>query len=319
MRGLFMAIQQTSTGPKTEPVLLKRKIKYSRGTPRAYIPVGILGLLMETGFMVTSSGVLSGPLHPLREWLPWTLIFGCAGVLLIGHGLSMRRREARRAAAGEAARLEPWLYDRKWNAQGGRDNSGDHLGFALFMLAFMAAMTLGFVWMDSRSSMPVEVYAVIGLMGLISLGLIGWVVRILLQRRRFGVAQLHFEQFPFFMGELLEARFEPGWGNRPIDVLRIILRCVQEGAGSEKAMLSSDGQTVCWQIYADAVNYYNVGAVTPGRGVAVTFQLPDRPDRANDFFTDFVRYWEIEVEATSGSKTYQGRFLVPVYARPGAK
>jgi hypothetical protein len=126
-----------------------------------------------------------------------------------------------------------------------------------------------------------------------------------------GTCDLHFERFPFFLGDTLDVRLKTG---TPLQVTqtRVVLRCVQETFQASSGNGSSDAAD---RIYAVEKSLAEVGSLSEdGRSFRISIPLP-RGNYATDLKSPFPRYWELVILEETPGPDRVAVFLVPVYAR----
>ncbi len=168
-----------------------------------------------------------------------------------------------------------------------------------------------------REGAPFFARAIVVLFDLILVAVVLGILYTLVQRARFGSSSLGFDSFPFFLGERLSARLQPGRGIGRFDRMTITLRCIEEVSATVRQGGKTTTTTFCDQVWCDAIEMAQGGSLGDGP-LPFWFDLPRGEGYTTQISGSPTRYWELEASAVRPGVDYHATFLVPVYERPGA-
>lgn len=239
--------------------------------------------------------------------------FFAAGAFLVIHGL---RGVIRKAAYDREARQfthQLWLSDHHWNREGivfsARNSMLKRLLAALVWTGFLVP----FFWIGVTQSGAWLFAIVAGFLAL--LGLVFWYrwAQMLVELLRYGNSFLAYNNFPYFLGSSLSARFRAPNHLADFDEITLTLRCVQEKYITSGSGDNRKTEVVCLELYSDSKTFSRGElAAFSGHDVPVEFSLPEsQPTTALTSMPPV--YWEIEANGKSDHVLYEAFFLVPVY------
>jgi len=220
-------------------------------------------------------------------------------------------RGAARARLVATHPAEPWRYDRPWDAGGASDETGAEARRAVAQAIAAAAFLLPF---HALSALEPEGFPVLALAAfdLVPVLLLGRSAHLRLRRRKYGASRLHFERFPYFLGEPFAATLVLGQRAPLVRALEVTLSCEERRPPEPEAGdPARHGFT--------EVELYRATEVTRGaRELPVRFELPagTRP-LGTDLTGPAPRRWWLRVRGKARGIDYAAAFLVPIYARPG--
>lgn len=288
--------------------------------PAGWPAVGVGALVTATGAGVALLGARSGE-------APGVLVAGLAGATFALAGLSvawrgLRDLAARRRVGRVDGAAAPWLVDHPWRREGALDETGAQARGALLgggVVVLLASVVAAPLLAATGGPLLAFPLALLGLVLLVALLYLGRGLQLLWRRVRYGIAELRFGRFPFFLGEPLTATLVLA-GRPPPGALTATLSCVVEQEAEEGPSAADEGalprqaprREVAWTAR-------QVLAPLAGGRTAVHFQLP--PPGAEAVGTALAApapsYWELEVaSADVPGVDFAATFLVPVYRRP---
>jgi hypothetical protein len=112
----------------------------------------------------------------------------------------------------------------------------------------------------------------------------------------------------------MEAEFVCPRGIGQFNAIEFTLRCIAEkyelrGTGRDRSR-----RVVCYSLHEDSYRLDEAGELT-GESVPITFAVPEGFPMT-ELDARPARYWELQVHADTPGVDFDGRYLVPVYARP---
>jgi hypothetical protein len=276
-----------------------------------FLGVGVAVLLVGSGVIPVSPGSINGPMWMLQVV---GVIFGLAGLALMGHGSRGIARNRRAARLAIQQPEQPWLGDYEWDPAGSPDRSGRLMtGLTMFLfMCLFGAIINWFAFMTRTPSCFLTGFAVV--FDVILLAVLGGLIYYTLRHLKYGRSFVRFKPFPVHPGETLEAAFVCPRGIGQFNAIEFTLRCIAEkyelrGTGRDRSR-----RVVCYALHEDSYRLDEAGELT-GESVPITFAVPEGlPMTALDARP--ARYWELQVHADTPGVDFDGRYLVPVYARP---
>ena len=241
-----------------------------------------------------------------------------AGLSTFWKGARDVARSARRRRLLAERPGEPWLADCPWNLAESRDESPRKARRTLataFILLAVGGLTTAAAFLTTGAK-P-SAYAIAGVLDLVAISVLLYAIVLFGRLSKFGVARLRFAQFPFFLGERLDAGLSCARLSEVAPLLRLTLRCVQEHIEVRRYGRHRKRVIVRDQVWAETAGIDpRALSLAAGGEVPVYFPLPPAALSTN-FSTREPRYWEIEAHAPLPGLDFRAAFLVPVYARPG--
>ncbi len=273
-----------------------------------------LGLL--AGGTLRNAGRANAPL-----WVIGVIgaVFGLAGLLVLVRGISALARR-RRAALQSALRPgEPWFADYPWNPHGIADNRPGKLRQALVGLLFVGLFLVPFHWVFWNGARQSWIFGLV-LVGIDFGALIGvaFTIRLALQSLRYPRGRLSFHQFPYFVGESLQADFSAPPQIARFRSMTFELRKVEQVLEERQYRQKTEIRQVSYQCYQDSYTL-QAGVDLPSgqRKIPLIFRLPsDVPGTA--IRENPGRFWQLDIRADVPGIDYHATFLVPVYQRSAA-
>jgi hypothetical protein len=203
----------------------------------------------------------------------------------------------------EADPAQPWRTDRPWEPSGEPGRLARRGRRLLWWGAASAAVLLP--WNVLAALRPDLLWpGVVGTADLVPAVLLlrgAWLRR---AWRRRGSVRLHFDRFPFFLGEPFEAvlAIEPATGET--GAVEVTLACLERRPGEGGAEPR------------EVEVYRATQVILPGAETAFAFELPG-PARelGTSFRSPEARRWELQILGRAGARV-QESFPVPVYAPP---
>ena len=280
-----------------------------------FVGVGVTGVVL----FVTGSVPKDAP----RSMVLWFgVVFGLAGISLVGHGIRGLLRRRRVAERRERHPEEPWLWDYDWPRHGVTDRAGRAVVKAFVGAAAFVVFLIPFNWIGLGGLGDVPGIAiwmlVVGLFDLITAGMIGYAVYLLLRYLKYGTSTLAFERFPFHLGEDMVVRFQASGGGAGFDRVAAKLICVEERYETRGSGKNRSQRVVCYERYAASLLIDDARSRWEGRrGLTLRF-TPPRDGPPTRLSERPALFWVVDVEAEVPGVDYRGSFLVPVYGRPVA-
>lgn len=244
----------------------------------------------------------------LGVYMLFGVLFGGAGLGMVGAGLYGSRKEKRHQELEAAYPDEPWLRNEDWSE--GRIRSSTKA-------AFITAAVFASVW--NLISMPVLVFAheqifdpdnrialVALLFPAIGIGLFVWAVRSFVRWRKFGESTLELQTIPGVIGGPLEGTIRTSVDIRPeagFDVTLSSIHRYRSGSGKNR----STHEKVLWQ------KSYRVALDRSGAGIPIAFEVPYACEATDDGDSDNQRIWKLDVKADVVGVDYHVEFEVPVF------
>jgi hypothetical protein len=313
----------------TQPVEEVRGREIQTRLTRSNVPVsGKYALLLGLPFVAIGAAIVlvasdAIKIDPSKIHAPrWAIgsfgaVFGLAGLLFVIHGVRSAIHGSRTHSMAFRFPDEPWLADYAWNQRAIRSETvGVFLGLVfcvLFMALFLAPFNWWAFWSKEGGAF---VIAIVGLFDFFFLVGIVLYVRMIIQHIKYGVSQLRFAKFPFFLGDTIDVEFSNARGIGFYDKLTFTLRCMQERYEMRGAGKNRGRRVIKYELYADEHVKEGPAEHRPGEvPMKLSFRLPD-----GDFSTQLsnrpARYWELDVVAKTPGVDFEATFLLPVYARP---
>lgn len=243
-------------------------------------------------------------------------MFFVAGASVLIHGLISIKHASRRKQLLSQHPGQTWLADYRWDHKGISDDTFKKVANAFWGSLGIIVFLIPFHWLIfSIKDMPGILKAFILLFDSFLVACLGYAVYLLLRFLKYGTSYLQFTQFPFFLGEELQATLT----SRAIKGLKdmtVTLRCIEEkyevrGTGKNRSV-----QVVSYQIYADTLTIENAGGGQYNRVyLPVAFLLPADKNFVTALSARPAKYWQMEFKASTPGIDYSTSFLIPVYGR----
>ena len=203
--------------------------------------------------------------------------------------------------------LEPWRYDRPWDAR------GERRWWLVRMAALAARIDLRF----AQAGLVVlgVAFGVAGHGRLVAVGFLGgtlasWIAWTAWRVQGAGDAYLAFAKFPFHPGERVTLRFGMSSGGATFRRVEFRLsRVAPERPTSDPAPVIG--------VRKQSMSEFRPPGALPGSDfyVEVSFDLP-ADARGTRLSRAKPEYWILDVLGATSSGPYAESFLVPIYARP---
>lgn len=121
-----------------------------------------------------------------------------------------------------------------------------------------------------------------------------------------GKSKLHFDRFPFFLGDSLQVRVSSLPPKDTIKDLTLNLRVIQKDSAY------AGGKAL--ECYLEQKKVF-VRDLDSNGDLPVEWLLPDNPEFTTKLFKLPSIYWELELKAKTTGVDYHQRFLLPIYAK----
>jgi hypothetical protein len=284
---------------------------------------GCFLIVFSLPFIAVGAGALLaafGVFLPSKMNAP-PLVIGCVGAVFAGAGLlvmygGIRNTliSARRKREQQMFPNEPWRRDHVWSHDGAVDSSIAKGWGTLCAGGFVAVFMVPFnYWAFFTKESHVIVIGITSLFDLIAIAIFCGGMYQILRGMKYGASRLRWERFPFFLGDVFEARFATGRPIGQFNAMTITLRCIVEVTETRGSGKSRSQQIVCYQHYADTVEIKQAGVHGLGE-VPITFNLP-QGDYGTTLGIARPRYWELEINADTPGIDFHASFMVPVYKK----
>ena len=291
---------------------------------------GGAAVLAGLGILPVRLGGPHGEPMPGVRWLlvPIGLVFACLGPVM-GYGALRSMSYQNRAARLKRKHPDkPWLADYNWHRKAARDDQSLWrgtgrvigvlcVGLAILLPATYACIVHPYLTAGGFGALGLPLAVIVAFFDVIYLCMLAYGIYQLVRHHKYGRAMLRFARFPFFLGQTLNARFQPARAIHA-EALTFTLRCIEErrepGRGGEAA------RWVCYERWSQTQEVAHGAALTAADEVPIVFTLPDTPGdrtRLTDREPDAPAvFWELTVQAATPGENYEASFLVPVYAMP---
>ncbi len=288
--------------------MLSRESK-ARPASEASLWMGPLVILAGAAMLVLlAGGVKPGSSHlPRRPAINalLSLVVVGFGAKMTADGMKASRESARRWQSVQRGPRPAWAVDYPWNTVEASDGSAAgatrSLGIGLATGVVLAPYAeVVFFYKDATATAKALMVIAI----LVAAAFLGHGLYLLARRLQFGRSTLRFAEFPYALGETLEAEFRTSVNVRAFDSLLVTLRCIEEQRSE-----IGDGDLETWEIWKSEQL-----VPRPMVPVLLKFNLPNDPALASHLAADLPRYWELEVTCERPGIDFCARFLVPVYA-----
>ncbi len=241
-------------------------------------------------------------------------IFVFTGCFMIVTGWLAARRRSRLKRASQRHNTDSWIADYAWDQSKISSSERRSLIHMCSGIVFVGVFLVPFNWWAFQANQhELLLIAVVGVFDVLLVGMIYKSAYMLTRHFKYGVSQLNFTTFPFFLGETLTADFSNSVGIGACQTITIELRCIQE---RYEVRGRDDSQSVvCYKTYDDTQTIDGPGTYRSGDApLRFSFPLPDDAQET-DLATRPPRYWELEIVAETAGIDFKAIFLVPVYRR----
>lgn len=238
-------------------------------------------------------------------------IFLLPGLWLMLHGVRGILRKRRTAHLRQWHPDEPWIADYPWNRERAVSGTLWQALSPFIGVAFVGFFLLPFHWVIWTTGSWLFLF-VIGLFDVILVVVLGALVYGVIRYLKYGRSELRFKEFPYHLGDAMEAELHCPQGLGNVDKLKFHLRFVDEcyethGSGKNRRQV-----VVSYQVYGDTQWIDRPHSYLSGEAIPIRFNLPE-----GDYVTNLAerppRYWELEVIAEAPGVDYGAVFLLPIY------
>jgi hypothetical protein len=259
---------------------------------------------------------------PVWAFGAFAAVFGLAGVACLASSLHRTGRWLGHQLAALRCPDQPWLADHHWDAAGSTDS---HHAAARRRWALVAVTAVVLVpahvvpflllWIP-----PVAAFALlfVGIWDVAFYAAFRSARRLSAEQARFGNAHLRFDNFPFFLGERCTLKLENDKGLGHYQWLTFTLTCVREKRIVDHGSRHNSYMLTSHTLWSDQFAVAQPGDLPAGAAVPLAFLLPADPQMATHLATEQPVHWELVAAGQTDGVDYHARFLIPVYARPGA-
>jgi hypothetical protein len=253
-------------------------------------------------------------------WLVRTI---CSLFVLVGAFLAVQQSRAvkRQARVDRLRKLhpdEPWRWDHPWRPDGIEDDSRRKILGAVIGSVFFALLLIPFNWVAFVAREASFIFGPIALLlDLLLACLVGYTVKLIVRRLKYGPSRLRFERFPFHLGETLDVLFSPPRNLDQFNSLTLTLRCILDKKTRVKRRNSTEIKVRSHERWAKSQTIEGPGRFQQVQGgMRIPFELPDE-DLETRISDESPQSWELEIKANTPGVDYEATFLVPVYRRRG--
>ena len=308
--------------PNTERLPLKGHKPLSRTTIHGWSAIlfGAVFVLAGSPILAIGLGWIDYPKASIHAPL-WVVglcggLFVACGAWLMVHGAQGLHRQWNRTHGKQQLPEKPWLWDYPWHASGITHNTFKESLNSLIAGVVFAAFLAPFNWIAFFSNSGGPFWQILtGLFDvLIVLGVGSYLLNNLRQFWTFGNGRISFGDFPFFLGQTMHLTIE----RLPSDftTVQLTLRCIEE---AYEIRVREGGQkretvVVCYQIYQDTQTIRGE-LVNETGDLRCLWSLPDNKHLTSTPSERPAKFWELEVQGERHGLDYQGRFLLPIYAK----
>lgn len=197
---------------------------------------------------------------------------------------------------------ETWRLDHRWSARGAQNANAEMRH--LLSLRVVLTHSVGLLILFSMAAGSREAWFWALPFAMLS----HWLIRLWRVWGR-GCAYVGFTRFPYHPGEPVEIHFGVTPGGPEIQAARFVLRRVQE-------RFDPIVQVPSWRsTFRTRPRANGRAAPGPHADIPLVFDVPFDAGGSR-LSAKWPSYWEVEVVATTASRPFVERFLVPIYDRP---
>jgi len=241
-------------------------------------------------------------------------LFLMAGLFLIFHGLGSLKYKVNK----NPINTSEWGNDYNWNPEQISDTSRSNLIKFFFSTIFIILFLLPFhififkyIGGGKVSYFPKILIAFFDLVVLIAIGTYFYKF---FRYLKYGGSSLRFHQFPYFLGNKLDATFLMDKPIRGAEEIKVTLQCIEENYEIRGSGDNRKSVVVSYHIYSESKQVTNYSSGNYGSlQIPINFTLPEGEQYKTELSKRPPRYWELELKAETPGIDFMKTFLVPVY------
>lgn len=279
-----------------------------------FLGVGLLSAAILIHYLVTGTVIAGGTLRSPLYFGFFCFVFIIAGAAMLWAARRDEITDKLKRHNSERDPSNPWHWDFAWNPGGIRTEIRAQIREGLITFIAMFLFCGFFTLIAFSDDMPPEAWpmkVIVSFFDLVTIWVLGALIWRLLALLRYGVPQLHFQRFPYFLGDRFDATLafpKP----IPVSILELNVRLcyVEEQVQQFGDVPNATRIPICVEIYQEQKTipagerniHFDIPA--PSNGIGPT-RLSERPPS----------YWELEVTGKAEGQDLTLRFLLPVYTR----
>jgi hypothetical protein len=205
---------------------------------------------------------------------------------------------------------QPWMTDRRWRSGKIADGSGGAIfTWCLVTVIWNAVAVAGFIALFNERKRPMGLLVLMGVLSVIGFVMLGFTIRLILMRLKYGQSVLELETFPGQVGGYLAGTIRASTILDAPEGIRLKLQCVNRvtvGHGKQQRTR----EDVKWES-EQVLN----GALPAAGGfttIPVAFKIPSYVEPTRDEHRDDI-VWQLVASAKTVGVDYEARFIVPVF------
>lgn len=279
-----------------------------------FLSVGLLSAAILIHYLVTGSVIAGGTLREPLYFGFFCFVFIVAGAAMLWAARRDEFTAKLKRFKSERDPSSPWLWDFAWNPSGIRTEIRAQIREGVITFIGMFVFCGFFTLIAFSDATPPEAWpmkVIVSFFDLVTLWVLGALIWRLLALIRYGVPKLHFQRFPYFLGDSFDATLAfPKPLPISIQELNVRLCYVAEQVHQFGDVPNATRLPICVEIYQEQ-------KTVPAGERSVHFDIPAPSDAIGP--TKLAErppsYWELEVTAKAEGQDLTLRFLLPVYAR----